>query len=142
MKSSARNQLVGTIQNIMTDGFYSKIHLNLTSGHEVVAMIGSDRCQSLGLEVGHTAVILIKSTSIIIATDLEHIKLSAHNQLKGMISNVDRGAVNSVINLDLGNGVELTAGVTMQSTERLDLHPGQYATAIFESGSVILGVLA
>lgn len=142
MKSSARNQLVGTIQSMTTDGFYSKIHLNLASGHEIVAMIGSDRCQSLGLAVGHTAVILIKSTSIIIATDLEHIRLSAHNQLKGMISNVDRGAVNSVVSLDLGHGLELTAGITMQSTERLDLHPGQYATAVFEASSVMLGVLA
>ena len=54
---------------------------------------------------------------------------------------IERGAVNALVSINAGEGVCLTAGITIQSAENLDLHPGQRATAIFKAGSVILGVL-
>ncbi|MCP1660584.1 TOBE domain-containing protein [Neisseria perflava] len=142
MKTSARNQFAGIVKTIKQSGIYSEVVLTLPSRHEIVATITRESCENLGLVEGGAAIALIKSTSIIIATDLEHIKLSARNQLSGLIADVERGAVNSVVTLDLGDGMQMTAGVTLQSTEQLDLHPGQRATAIFKAGSVILGVLA
>ncbi|WP_416190707.1 TOBE domain-containing protein [Neisseria sp. CCUG12390] len=142
MKTSARNQFAGVVKSIFTDGMYSQVVLSLQSGHELSAVISSESCAELSLQEGAAAVALVKSTNIIIATDLEHIRLSARNQLKGIIAHVERGAVNSIVTLDLGNGLHINAGVTMQSTEQLDLHPGQYATAVFRADSVILGVLA
>ncbi|MDO1509387.1 MULTISPECIES: molybdopterin-binding protein [unclassified Neisseria] len=142
MKTSARNQLAGTVKRIKQGAVNNEVIINLPSGHELTAIITCESCENLALKEGSPVVALIKSTGIIIATDLEHIKLSARNQLNGIISNVERGAVNSVVTIDLGNDVSITAGITMQSTEQLDLHPGQRATALFKASSVILGVLA
>ncbi|ASK28394.1 TOBE domain-containing protein [Neisseria chenwenguii] len=142
MKTSARNQFAGTIKSIKRGDVGCIVVLALAGGLEITASITRESCDELGLEVGQTAVALIKSTGVIIATDLEHIRLSACNQLAGLVSHVERGAVNSVVTLDLENGIQITAGVTMQSTEALDLRPGQRATAVFKAGSVILGVLA
>ncbi|MFS6937052.1 TOBE domain-containing protein [Neisseria animaloris] len=142
MKTSARNQLAGTVKRIKQGAINNEVIISLPSGHELTAIITGESCENLALKEGSPVVALIKSTNIIIATDLEHIKLSARNQLNGIISSIERGAVNSVVTVDLGNGVVVTAGITMQSTEQLDLHPGQRATVLFKANSVILGVLA
>lgn len=142
MKTSARNQLAGVVCSIKEGMVNAEVVLSLPGGHELVAAVTLESCRHLGLQVGSPVIALIKSSSVIVATDLAHIRLSARNQLKGLVSHVSRGAVNSVVTLDLGNGMNITAGVTMQSAEQLDLHPGQYAVAIFKAGSVILGALA
>ncbi|WP_373813363.1 molybdopterin-binding protein [Neisseria dentiae] len=142
MKTSARNQFAGTVKAIKQDTVNSEVTIALPGGQELVAAITRDSCDNLNLAAGSPVIALIKSTHIVIATDLDHIKLSARNQLNGIISDIERGAVNSVVTLDVGGGTLITAGITMQSTEQLDLRPGQKATAIFKAGSVILGVLA
>lgn len=142
MKTSARNQFAGTVKTIKQDTANSEVTVTLHGGQELVAAITRESCDKLRLTAGSSVIALIKSAHIIIATDLEHIKLSAGNRLNGIISNIERGAVNSVVTLDAGGGTLITAGITMQSTEQLDLHPGQKATAIFNADSVILGVLA
>lgn len=142
MKTSARNQLVGTVKHIKHGVVNDEITVTLKGGQEICATITCDSREYLDLKEGDPVVALIKSTSIIIATDAAHIKLSARNQLTGTISNISRGAVYSLVEIDLGNGVSVIAGITIESTDGLDLHPGQTATALFKAGSVILGVPA
>lgn len=142
MKTSARNQLVGTVKHIKHGVVNDEITVTLKGGQEICATITCDSREYLDLKEGDPVVALIKSTSIIIATDAAHIKLSARNQLTGTISNISRGAVYSLVEIDLGSGVSVIAGITIESTDGLDLHPGQTATALFKAGSVILGVPA
>ncbi len=142
MKTSARNQLVGTVKHIKHGVVSDEITVTLKGGQEICATITCDSREYLDLKEGDPVVALIKSTSIIIATDAAHIKLSARNQLTGTISNISRGAVYSLVEIDLGSGVSVIAGITIESTDGLDLHPGQTATALFKAGSVILGVPA
>lgn len=141
MKTSARNQFSGKIKSIKHGPVTSEITLVLENGAELVATVTEESCRELGLAEGGIATALIKAGNIIVATDLHPMKLSARNQLNGQITHVERGAVNSIVSVDIG-GFILTAGITMQSTETLDLHPGQSVTAIFKAGSVILGVVA
>lgn len=141
MKTSARNQFSGTVKTIRHDMPNSEVTLLLSNGSELTASITRRSCEELKLAEGGTAIALIKAGHIIIATDLNYIKLSARNQLHGVIAGIERGAVNSVVTLDLGGGILITAAVTMQSAEELDLRPGQKATALFKAGNVILGVL-
>lgn len=141
MKTSARNRFAGIVKSIANGSVYSQVVLELPGGQEIVATVTCESVAELGLSVGSAAIALVKASSIIIATDLERIRLSARNQLKGTIAHIERGAVHSVVTLDLGGGYCASAGVTMQSTEQLDLRPGQHATAVFKAGNVILGVL-
>ncbi len=142
MKTSARNQFSGKIKSIKHGPVTSEITLVLENGAELVATVTEESCRELGLAEGGLATALIKASNIIVATDLHPMKLSARNQLSGLVTHVERGAVNSIVSIDIGGDLILTAGITMQSTATLDLHPGQSVTAIFKAGSVILGVVA
>ena len=141
MKTSARNQFSGTVLAVKPGAVNSEISIGLPGGQTLTATVTNESCQELALAQGRAVIALVKSSHIIVATDLAHIRLSARNQIEGIIEHIERGAVNALVSINAGEGVCLTAGITIQSAENLDLHPGQRATAIFKAGSVILGVL-
>ncbi|NLU37621.1 MAG: TOBE domain-containing protein [Bacteroidales bacterium] len=66
-------------------------------------------------------------------------KLSARNQLKGKIVKVEQGLITSKVVLDLGNGNVITAIISKDAIEDLDLQPGKEAFAIIKSTEVIIG---
>lgn len=66
-------------------------------------------------------------------------KLSARNQLKGKIVKVEQGLITSKVVLDLGNGNVITAIISKDAIEELDLKPGKEAFAIIKSTEVIIG---
>lgn len=63
-------------------------------------------------------------------------KISARNQLKGVITNVDEGAVNGVVSIGLGD-CTLKADITMESIRELELAPGKEAWAIIKATNVM-----
>ena len=67
-------------------------------------------------------------------------KLSARNQLKGKITEVQEGAVNAIVKINVGNGNILTADITMQSIKELNLTVGKEVVAVIKSTSVMVGV--
>ena len=142
MQISARNQFNGIVKDIRNGAVNSEVTVSLPTGQEIVAAITCESVSNLGLEKGKAVVVLIKAGSVLIANDLDNIKLSARNQLSGIISHIERGSVNSIVDLDLGDGLALSAGITVKSSDLLNLVPGQKATAVFKAGAVILGVLA
>lgn len=66
-------------------------------------------------------------------------KLSARNKLKGTVLAIEEGAVNSTVQIDLGNGSVVTAMITNTSVRELDLQPGKTAYAIVKASDVIVG---
>ena len=66
-------------------------------------------------------------------------KISARNQLKGKIIEVNPGAVNASVTLDIGNGNTVNASITMVSVKNLDLKVGDDAYAIIKATSVMIG---
>ena len=67
-------------------------------------------------------------------------KLSARNQLKGKITEIQEGAVNAIVKINVGNGNILTADITMQSVKELNLALGKEVVAVIKSTSVMVGV--
>ncbi len=67
-------------------------------------------------------------------------KLSARNQLKGTIKEIETGAVNAVIKLDIGGGNIISATISMDAVKSLDLAVGKEAYAVIKSTSVMVGV--
>jgi molybdopterin-binding protein len=66
-------------------------------------------------------------------------KLSARNQIKGVISGVKEGAVEAQVTLDVG-GQTITAVVTMDAVKELGLSVGADAIAIIKADHVIVGI--
>ena len=59
-------------------------------------------------------------------------KLSARNQLKGKVININKGAVNSI--------VSITATISCAAVEELGLKVGSDAYAVIKATSVMVGI--
>ena len=69
-------------------------------------------------------------------------KTTARNQLAGTVSRIETGAVSSLVVLTLPGGATLTASVTNEGVEALDLKVGAAATAVFKAYAVMVAVAA
>ena len=67
-------------------------------------------------------------------------RLSARNQLKGVILEVTKGATTSHVRIDIGNGAVVTASVTNEAVEELGLKVGQDAYAVVKASDVMVAV--
>ncbi|MGI6108763.1 MAG: TOBE domain-containing protein [Eubacteriaceae bacterium] len=67
-------------------------------------------------------------------------KLSARNQLKGTITEIEMGAVNAVIKLDIGGGQKMASTITIDAVKALDLKVGMECYAIVKATNVMIGV--
>lgn len=67
-------------------------------------------------------------------------KISARNQLKGKVVEIENGAVNAKVTINLGGGNTITSIITMASVKELGLQVGSDATAIIKASSVMIGV--
>ncbi|AVH71295.1 TOBE domain-containing protein [Nostoc sp. 'Lobaria pulmonaria (5183) cyanobiont'] len=65
-------------------------------------------------------------------------EVSARNSLKGTIKEIHQGAVNSEVILEIVPGVEVTAIITKESVEHLQLQEGKQAIAVIKASDVII----
>ena len=67
-------------------------------------------------------------------------KISARNQLKGKVVTLEKGAVNSIVSIDIGGGNKITSVITNAAVEELGLEVGSDAYAIVKASNVMVGV--
>ncbi|WP_116139073.1 TOBE domain-containing protein [Trinickia diaoshuihuensis] len=152
MKTSARNQLYGTVSAVKRGSVNDEISLALPGGQAIVAVVTHESTETLGLAVGAPAFALVKASWVMLAASDadagQPLRLSARNQLRGAITQVTRGAVNAEVSLALDgatgaapdiNSTVITAIVTNESVDTLGLAVGTRAMAVFKASSVILG---
>ncbi len=142
MKTSARNQFVGTVSALRAGAVNDEVEIALPGGQRLVAVVTQASAQALGLRTQMTVIALVESSSIVVATDLEGARVSARNQLAGTVGVVTPGAVNTEVVIDLDGGDQIAVIVTAGSAQALGLKPGVRATALFKATSVILAVAA
>jgi molybdopterin-binding protein len=70
----------------------------------------------------------------------EKMKLSARNILKGKVTKVIPGAVNSEVILELPGGAQVVSIITKESAENLGLAVGKTAYAVIKASSVMIAV--
>jgi len=140
MKSSARNQFSGIVKEVLIGAVNAEVHVELKGGEIIVATITKDSVETLSIKAGSTVIALVKAPQIIIVSDFGGYKISARNQLQGIVTEVKQGAVNSEIDIELKGGEKIVATVTNDSVDTLGLHKGQTTTAVFKAGAVLLAV--
>ncbi len=67
-------------------------------------------------------------------------KLSARNQFKGTVTEIQEGAVNGIVKLDIGGGNIISSVITMASIRELGLQVGGTAYAVIKASNVMIGV--
>jgi molybdopterin-binding protein len=66
-------------------------------------------------------------------------KVSARNQMKGKVESVENGVVTSSIKVKITSASTVTAVITKESVNELNLKPGDEVIVIFKSTDVMLG---
>jgi molybdopterin-binding protein len=66
-------------------------------------------------------------------------KISARNRLKGKVVEIQKGATTAHVRIDV-NGTVVTASITNQAVDELQLVVGQEAYAIIKASDVMVGV--
>ncbi len=66
-------------------------------------------------------------------------KLSARNQLAGIVLKVAAGAVNGLVTIDV-NGTTITSDITMSSIRELGIEPGKNVLAVVKASEVMVGL--
>ena len=77
--------------------------------------------------------------SALIALRRFEMKVSARNVWAGKVTSIDKGAVNSVVTVNLQGGDTVVAVITDNSVTRLGLEPGTEVLAMVKAPSIILG---
>ena len=67
-------------------------------------------------------------------------KLSARNQLKGTIVDIQEGAVNGIVKIDIGGGNVISSTISMNAIKELELAVGKEAIAVIKATSVMVGI--
>ncbi len=138
MQSSARNQFLGRVESILAGPVNAEVTVRISETLSVVATVTHTSVENLGLRPGGQALVLIKSSSVVLASENNGALCSARNQLCGSVILLADGPVNSEVSLDIGGGKQITAVITHASSANLDLKLGSRVCALFKASSVIL----
>jgi molybdopterin-binding protein len=67
-------------------------------------------------------------------------KLSARNQIAGTIKTVKPGATTTHVTIEVSPTVTITASITNEASDELQLMPGMKAFAVIKASDVMVGV--
>jgi molybdopterin-binding protein len=65
-------------------------------------------------------------------------RLSARNRLKGKVVEVTKGQTTAHVRIDIGGAV-ITASITNEAVDELELKPGDEAYAVVKASDVMVG---
>lgn len=139
MRTSARNQLRGTVKTVRKGAVNADVIVDLGDGLEIFANITNDAVAELGLKRGREAVALIKASFVLLSPDRD-VRISARNRLSGTITAIAHGAVNSEVRIQLAGDRTLVAIVTEDGLKELELGEGSPCCAVIKASHVLIAV--
>ncbi|UZE17524.1 TOBE domain-containing protein [Pseudomonas sp. B21-054] len=139
LRTSARNQLHGTVQSIEAQGHNDRIRLELARGLVIEAQITHDSTLRLELETGTEVVALIKAGWLELHA-VEPAEQPRINTLRGVIEQVDAAEDGpSEVRIGLPNGQTLCALADPLQLNEQNLEVGSAVHVAFSSTNVLLG---
>ena len=136
MKLSARNKFIGKVTDITRGAVNGIVKVKLSNGQHLTSSITLEAIDDLDITVGKEVTAIIKSTSVLIGRG--QLTLSARNKLSGTIIDINRGAVNAIVKVELPSKVVITSSITLEAVDELDLTVGTEATAVIKATDVLI----
>ncbi len=136
LKTSARNQLYGTVSHIAPGHSNDQITLTLPGGLALLATITRESTELLELKPGSPVAALVKASWVRLTAGHNLSEISGDNALHGHISPLLRESGQAEVAVLLTNGLSLVAQVDKAEAWPLH-HP---VTAHIAAGNIILGV--
>jgi len=137
MKTSARNQFVGTVAALIEKGINVEVRLRFDAENMLVVNITRESASHLGLKIGSEVHAFVKAPSVLLARDAAA-PASEGSRFRGTISRVATGDADSEICLLLPSGRNIVAVVENEVVRNERLAEGVEAVALIPPSSVIL----
>jgi len=137
MQISARNQLTGTIEKIITGMVNTRLYLQLKSGNKLISVITNNAVTALGLKEGDEVTAIFKSTSVLLG--IGKMQISAENCLEGIVEAVHVGKVNAEVVTRVGKVDRIVAVLTTDAVGHLGLEVGSKVSALIKSADIMIG---
>lgn len=135
MKTSARNQLKGTVTSIIEGKVNDEVVLDI-SGTTLKAVITKEAVQDLGLAAGSEVYAIIKASFVMVSKDKPG-KISTRNVIETKVDDIIEGLVSCELKLSTG-GTHLAAIVTEEAAKDLAIAKGDTVYALIKASSIIL----
>ena len=132
---SARNKLNGKVVAINEGAVNSVVKVELEGGEVISSTITCEAVKELGLTVDKDVTAIVKATEVMMSTSE---KLSARNKFAGKVIEINEGAVNDVVKIELPKGQVVTSTITKEAVAELGLTVGCDATAVIKATSVMI----
>ncbi|WP_333875418.1 TOBE domain-containing protein [Methylobacter sp.] len=142
IKTSATNQLLGTVVVIQTSAVNAEVFVELKGGEQIIALLTLSEFRQLELGICNDMLVLINAAEIFVVPDSCDDFRLACNYLCGTVLLVQHDDVNSVVVVQLSGGDSLIARISEANAEVSGLSPGMSVYAVFESSAVILGAVS
>ena len=140
VKTSARNQLFGSIVAIKIGAVNAEVLVKLKGGEQVVVTPSLASLEQLKLKIGVDALLLINGTDITLTVDADYRRFMVGNRLSCRVIRIQQDEVNAEIMVLLPGGETLAVLITPQSLNDMAIETGQHLWAIFHDNAAILGV--
>ena len=136
MKLSARNKFIGKVTDVTRGAVNGIVKIELSNGQHITSSITLEAIDDLDITVGKEVTAIIKSTSVLIGRG--QLTLSARNKLSGTIIDINRGAVNAIVEVELPSNVVISSSITLEAVDELDLTVGTEVTAVVKASEVLI----
>lgn len=147
LRTSARNQLAGTITHMRSGEVDSLIELRLPGtapdkvGDTLRVSITTGSLKALGLRKGMQAVALLKAPAVHLTLPDTLEDLAMHNSLRGTVTAIQKGPAHTEVQLRLQGGQTLVSKAESRHVRELRLAEGSEVRAQFHDHAIILGVI-
>ena len=136
MKLSSRNKFIGKVTDVTRGAVNGIVKIELSNGQHITSSITLEAIDDLDITVGKEVTAIIKSTSVLIGRG--QLTLSARNKLSGTIIDINRGAVNAIVKVELPSNVVISSSITLEAVDELDLTVGTEVTAVVKASEVLI----
>ncbi len=137
LRTSARNQLLGSVSAITKSPLGADVTLQLSGGEEVHVAITRRSLEEMAIEKGTSLFVILKSSWITLCKEREEGK---SNTLPCRLDEVLSDSTSVEVTATLEGGNTLTIAMKPESFEALGLHEGDQAWACFEASNALLAI--
>ncbi|MEE4243710.1 MAG: TOBE domain-containing protein [Desulfopila sp.] len=137
-QTSARNSFFGKIVTVEQGTIQTRVVLQTLNGLQITTVITRDSLEKLGLSPGALITAEVKAPSVMLHCGKQKPFCSAENVLKGLISKITQGKVNSEYLVKIDETTEICAIVSTARSRDLNLKTGEQVWTLFNCFAVVL----
>jgi molybdate transport system regulatory protein len=137
MQISARNRIETRIVSVEKGAVNAMIVLRAPKGAHISAIVTLESVEALGLVPEMVVTTFFKASHVLVATGGMP-NISARNKLPGKVETVIQGAVNAELLIRLEGGDLLTAIITNEALNELEIREGGDVIAVIKASDVMI----